>query len=125
MPVLLPTNSPAPMIPPIEIIVTWRERKSRLSRALGDADACVASALEDTVRSRERLLRAAHVRVAHQHDEVDEPALAERVARGGERGVGDEARIKQFGREARFHALALFTPPAATRVTRRTIPLAH
>jgi hypothetical protein len=28
---LLPTKSPAPMIPPIEIIVTWRERRLRLS----------------------------------------------------------------------------------------------
>jgi hypothetical protein len=34
MPALLPTNKPAPMIPPIEIMVTWRERRLRLRPAL-------------------------------------------------------------------------------------------
>src|SRR5579864_3263297 len=30
MAALLPTNRPAPMIPPIEIIATWRDRSERL-----------------------------------------------------------------------------------------------
>ena len=32
--VLLPTNRPAPMIPPIEIIVMWRGRRDRLSSGI-------------------------------------------------------------------------------------------
>ena len=34
MAALLPTNSPAPMMPPMAIIVTWRERRLLLRPAL-------------------------------------------------------------------------------------------
>jgi hypothetical protein len=40
---LLPTNRPAPMMPPIVIIVTWRGRRERLSEWSSAGTAATAS----------------------------------------------------------------------------------
>ena len=54
----------------------------------------------DRSLARERLLRAANVRVAHDDHEIHEAPFAERIECGGERGIGDEPRREQLGGEA-------------------------
>jgi hypothetical protein len=49
---LLPTKSPAPMIPPIEIIVTWRERRLRLSPLSVVVEASVAMLVNRLARDQ-------------------------------------------------------------------------